>query len=100
MRVIQQITFPTATFNAAVRDGSVSAKISSILEVVRPEAVYFTEHTGRRGATVVVQLDNNSSLPQVCEPWFLNFDATVESRIAMTPDDLRKADLEQFLGSD
>ena len=48
---------------------------------------------------VILDVDDASSFPRVCEPWYLNFEAKIEMRIAMTPDDLRKCDLESFLGT-
>jgi hypothetical protein len=42
--------FPHKQFNAAVKDDTASDKIRRILEDTKPEAVYFTEHNGQRGA--------------------------------------------------
>jgi hypothetical protein len=35
-------------------------------------------------------------MPRLAEPWFLNFDATVEFLPAMTPADLQKAGLAEI----
>ena len=94
MRMLLQVRIPHDTFNAAVRDGSVGDKINRILEVIKPEAVYFTEQCGRRGAIMIVDLPDPSKVPAYAEPWFLTFNADVEFHVAMTPDDLRKAGLE------
>jgi hypothetical protein len=48
MRMLMQATFPHATFNAAIKDGTVGSKIQRILEEIKPEAVYFTEYGGHR----------------------------------------------------
>lgn len=96
MRILLNVKFPHREFNAAVKDGSVGSKISRILEHIKPEAVYFTEQDGRRGAVLVVDLADPSKIPALAEPWFLTFSADVEFRVAMTPDDLRKAGLESF----
>lgn len=42
---------------------------------------------------MVVEVLDASSIPSVAEPWFLNFEANCEFNIAMTADDLMKADL-------
>jgi hypothetical protein len=65
-----------------------------ILEAIRPEAVYFSETDGKRGGVLVVEVSEPSDVPRLAEPWFLTFDASVELRICMTPEDLGKADLE------
>jgi hypothetical protein len=94
MRILVNVKLPHREFNAAVKDGSVGSKIGRILEHIRPEAVYFTEQDGQRGAVLVVDLADPSKIPALAEPWFLTFNADVELRVAMTPDDLNKAGLE------
>ena len=96
MRMLINVKFPVAEFNEAVRDGSIGGKIRRILEEVQPENVYFTEQNGQRSAVMVVDLDDASKVPSLCEPWFLTFNATVEPRIAMSPDDLQKSGLENL----
>jgi hypothetical protein len=88
------VEFPPEPFNTAVRDGSVGSKIQKILEAIKPEAAYFSEHNGRRGGTFVVNVGGPSDIPGLAEPWFLTFHAEVELRIAMTPEDLARASLD------
>ena len=95
MRILLNITFPSAEFNAAVRDGTVGAKLKKILDHIKPEAVYFTEQKGQRGAVLVVEMADASQIPALAEPWFLTFNADVEFRVAMTPADLQKAELDK-----
>jgi hypothetical protein len=87
------VTMPHEPFNNAVRNGSVSEKLDRILKEAKPEAVYFTERDAHRGAILIFDLADPSKIPSVAEPWFLSFNADVEFRIAMTPEDLRKAGL-------
>jgi len=94
--MLMHVEFPLEPFNTAVRDGSVGAKVQKILEAIKPEAAYFSEHNGRRGATLVVKVNESSEIPAIAEPWFLTFDAQVEMRIAMTPEDLGRAGLEKL----
>jgi hypothetical protein len=42
---------------------------------------------------MIVEVPDASAIPSISEPWFLNFEAICEFKIAMTPDDLIKADL-------
>src|ERR1039457_2472303 len=94
MRMLMHVQFPSEPFNAAVRDGSIGPKIRKILEATKPEAAYFSEHNGRRGGTFVGNLAGPSDAPALAEPWFLTFNAEVEFRIAMTPEDLARASLD------
>jgi len=92
--MLMHVQFPPEPFNSAVRDGSAGPKIQKILEAIRPEAAYFSEHHGRRGGTFVVNVNSPSDVPMLAEPFFLTFDAEVEFRIAMTPEDLARASLD------
>jgi hypothetical protein len=94
MRMLLQVKLPVEPFNAAVRDGSVGKKIQRILEDTKPEAVYFTEMDGHRGAIMIVNLEDPSKVPALAEPWFLQFNAECSFHIVMTPDVLAKAGLE------
>lgn len=96
MRMLLNVRIPHQQFNAAVKDGTVGSKIERILEATKPEAVYFTEHNGERGAVMIVNLPDASKIPALSEPWFLTFQADVEFRIAMTPADLKKAGLDKL----
>jgi len=93
MRVIMLAQFPIEPFNTATRNGTVGAKMKQILDELKPEAAYFTERDGRRGGIFVVDVKSASDIPRLAEPWFLSFNAEVEFRIAMTPEDLAHADL-------
>ena len=94
MRVLLDVKIPHDAFNAAVRDGSAGDKLKRILEATKPEAVYFTERGGQRGAIMVVNLDDPSKIPTFAEPWFLTFNADVQFHVAMTPEDLTRAGLD------
>ena len=43
MRMLMNVKIPHQPFNAAVKDGTIGAKLNRILEAVKPEAVYFKE---------------------------------------------------------
>jgi len=94
MRVLMHIHLPIEPFNTAVRDGSAGQKMQRILEAIKPEAAYFCEHNGQRGGTWVVNVNDPSDIPRLAEPWFLTFNAEVEFRIAMTAEDLGRANLD------
>ena len=94
MKMLLQVRIPHESFNAAVRDGSAGDKLKRILEATKPEVVYFTEQDGERVAIMVVNLDDPSKVPMFAEPWFLTFNADVEFRVAMTPEDLARAGLD------
>ena len=94
MRMLVHVEFPLEPFNTMVRNGTAGQKIQKILEAIKPEAAYFTEFDGKRGGTLVVNVNNASDVPALAEPFFLTFNAEIRVRIAMTPEDLGKANLE------
>lgn len=96
MRMLLNIRIPHQPFNAAVKDGTVGPKLKGILEAIKPEAAYFTEQNGQRGAVLVVDLPDPTKVPALAEPWFLTFQADVEFRVVMSPADLEKAALESL----
>jgi hypothetical protein len=96
MRMLIKVKIPHEEFNNAVRDGSVGHKLRRILEDIKPEAVYFTEQNGQRGAILIIDLIDPSKVPAFAEPWFLTFNADVEFHVVMTPEDLQKAGLEEL----
>ena len=96
MRMLMTVKMPNTEFNAAVRYGSASKVMNHILEVTAAEAVYFTEMQGQRTVLLVLNIDDPSQIPRLAEPWFLSFNAAVEFRVAMTPEDIRKAGLEDL----
>ena len=96
MRMLLHVRIPHEEFNAAVRDGCVGRKMKQILDETRAEAVYFTEYDGRRGAIMIINIDDPSEVPKFAEPWFLSFNADVQFHIAMTPEELGRAGLEKL----
>ena len=94
MRVLMKVTMPHAKFNAAVKDGTATARMKRILAELKPEAAYFTEFDGKRTGILIVDLADPSQIPAMAEPWFLQFEADVEIHPAMTAEDLGKANLD------
>jgi len=96
MRMLLHAKIPHEEFKAAVRDGSVEKKMKMILEEVKAEAVYFTNYDGRRGAIMIININDPSEVPKFAEPWFLSFNADVQFHVAMTPEELGRAGLEKL----
>jgi len=93
MKMLVNVTWPIEPFNSMVRNGTAGEIIGRVIDDIKPESIYFTELEGNRGAVMVVNVAEASDIPSIAEAWFLNFEAFCEFRIAMTPDDLMKANL-------
>lgn len=94
MKMLLTVEFPLEPFNSLVRSGTVGQIIERILESIKPEAAYFTEQDGARGAIFVIDVQAPADVPAFAEPFFLSFQATCKFRILMSPQDLQQAGLE------
>jgi len=96
MKMLVNVTCPVEPFNSLVRNGTAGETMGRIIESIKPESVYFTEFDGNRSIVMVVEVANASEIPSIAEPWYLNFEADCEFKIAMTPDDLMNANLNEL----
>ena len=96
MKMLVNVSFPIEPFKTLVREGRAGIILERIIEEIKPESIYFSEREGNRGATFIVEITDASEIPSIAEPWFLNFEAHCEFRIAMTPDDLMRANLNKL----
>jgi hypothetical protein len=96
MRMMMTASFPLEPFNAMVRNGSVGPTLKKILADLKPEAAWFVEEEGKRGGVFIVEVPDQSRIPFFAEPFFLLFNAECRFRIAMTPDDLGRAGLDEL----
>ena|SRR2546426_9974321 len=94
MRMLLTVTMPHEPFNTLVREKKAGAIIGRILEELTPEAVYFTEENGTRGAVLVIDVAEPSRIPSFAEPFFLTFNADCRFRLVMSPEELGRAGLD------
>ena len=93
MRMLMKVNIDTSTANNAVRNGTLGSTMKSILDDLKPEAVYFTDDGGERTAFIFFDMKEVSQIPAVAEPWFLAFNAKVHFRPTMNLGDLAQAGL-------
>jgi len=91
--MLVNVKLPIEPFNSMVKSGTAGEIIGRVVDDIKPEVIYFTELDGNRGAVMVVDVPSASAVPKIAEPWYLNFEAECEFKIAMSPDDLMQADL-------
>ena len=96
MRMLLTVTMPHEPFNTLVRSKKAGKIIERILQEIKPEAAYFTEQDGTRGAILVVNVADPSKVPSMAEPFFLNFNADCRFRIVMSPEELGKCGLDDI----
>jgi hypothetical protein len=96
MRMMLTASIPHEPCNSLVRENKLGAILKRILDELKPEAAYFTEQDGKRGAVLILDVSDASRIPALAEPFFLNFSADCRFRICMTPDDFGKAGLDEI----
>jgi hypothetical protein len=96
MRMLLNVRMPHEPFNTLVRQGTAGAILGRVLDDIKAEAVYFTEQDGKRAAILIVDVKDPSRVPSIVEPFFLLFNADCHFQIVMSPEDLKKAGLEEL----
>jgi len=92
MRMLLRASIPVETGNAAIKAGTLGSTVETILADLKPEAVYFfPDDSGLRSVSAVFDMQDQSQIPAVAEPWFLAFNAKVSIRPVMSPQDFAKA---------
>jgi hypothetical protein len=92
MRTLIHISIPVETGNAAARAGTLGSTMQKILQSMKVEAAYFTTTpSGERGGFIVCDLQDNSQIPAIAEPFFLAFNARLWFHPVMNAEDLAKA---------
>jgi hypothetical protein len=90
--MLLRVSIPVESGNAAAKAGTLGSTIEKILADLKPEAAYFiADDDGNRSGSIVFDMQDQSQIPSVAEPWFLAFNAKVSIRPVMTPQDLAKA---------
>jgi hypothetical protein len=97
MRMMISVTIPHEPCNTLIKGNKFGPLMKKILDQIKPEAAYFTEMEGTRGAVLIVDVADPSKVPMMAEPFFLNFNADCRFRICMSPADLSQAGLDEIV---
>jgi|SRR5215467_4963164 len=91
MHFLVKASIPVEVGNRKMRDGTLGATTDAILKVAKPEAVYFSDVDGVRTIYTIMNVTDAGDLSPVLEAWYLGVSASVEVRMACTPEDMAKA---------
>lgn len=91
MKLLVKVQIPVEKGNQKVKDGTLSTTLGEIMARQKPEAVYFTDVDGQRAIYTVVNVNDSSEISLIAEPYYLGFNAKVEIKTVLTPDDIGKA---------
>ena len=91
MRMLIKATIPTEKGNASLVDGSMMTSFESILEDLKPEAVYLTIENGARTMLLIINMEESSEMLGIVEPLFLSMGAHLTLTPVATAEDFEKA---------
>ena len=89
MRMLMKAQLPVESGNEGIKGGSLPGLIRQTLDLLKPEAAYFTVLDGKRTMLAVFDMESAADLPRICEPLFLGVNAAIEVTPCMNADDLR-----------
>ena len=96
MRFLVNISLPHEPFNRLIREGVAGARLGRVVEETRPEHIVFLEQAGRRAAVALYEVPDATRMCAIAEPWFLTFEAECTFHLAMTPEDLARAGMDEL----
>lgn len=89
MRTYVRITPDIEKANRAIPDGTFERLLQHTMEMLKPETAFFFADGGKRTANLVFDLKDQSDIPMIAEPWFIEMSATVEFFPCMNVDDVK-----------
>lgn len=89
MRMLLKVGIPVEAGNRAIKDGELPKTISTFVEQMKPEAVFFVGENGLRTGYFFFDLKDASTIPVACEPFFVKLNATIELTPAMNIEELK-----------
>jgi len=90
VRTMLKITVPVGAGNDAIQSGRLPQALKQTIDRLKPEAAYFFPEDGLRSAMFIFDLKDPSEIPEIAEPLFSAFHATVDFKPVMNLDDLQK----------
>ncbi|MFH9012671.1 hypothetical protein ACH4C6_14935 [Streptomyces sp. NPDC017943] len=90
MRVLLKACMDTEKANEAIRNGTMGKLLQESLELIKPEAAYFTSENGRRTAFMVFDMQDSAQMPVLSEPFFLNLGAEITYTPVMNVEDVQR----------
>jgi hypothetical protein len=95
MRTLMKVQMDTEAANQAIKNGSMQSVMQSTMDMLKPEAAYFTAEGGMRTAFIIFDLHDPAQMPTIAEPLFQPLKAKISMTPVMNADDLQ-AGLEQL----
>ena len=96
MKMLLRVVMPHEPFNSMVRQGTVGKVLEKIMAEIKPEAAYFSLEDGYRSALLVININKPGDYIKYAEPFFLQFNAKIDYKIVISPEEMRASGLEEI----
>jgi hypothetical protein len=90
MKFLLRLHMPTEHGNKTLQDPNFPKKMESVLNQIKPEAVYFSSIDGERGITMIVNLPSADMIATIAEPLWMTFNCKLDFEPLMELADLQK----------
>jgi hypothetical protein len=91
MKFLVRLHMPTESGNKMLQDpNAFQKKMESVLNQVKPEAVYFAPIEGERGIYMIVNLPSADMIATIGEPLWMTFNCKLDFTPVMELSDLQK----------
>ncbi len=89
MRMMMKVSIPVEAGNKGVKEGILPKTVMGFVELMKPEACYFTAEGGKRTAFFFFDLKDAAMIPTAAEPFFMNLNASIELSPTMNLEDMK-----------
>ncbi len=90
MRMMLRAQLSTPKSSEALRSGKLKEVMQKTMELLKPEAAYFTAEGGARTMFLFFDMQDSAMMPTMLEPLFGELHAEITLTPAMNPNDLMK----------
>ena len=90
MRTMLRVEMEVVASNQAITDGMLPKVLQTLIQAIHPEASYFFADHGKRTALFVFDMRDSSQIPQIVEPLFEQFNASIDIKPVMNLEELQK----------
>jgi hypothetical protein len=87
--MMMKVSMPVEAGNKGVKDGALPKTVMGFVEQMKPEACFFTAVDGQRTGFFVFDLKDPTMIPSICEPFFMNLNASIDLSPAMNLEDMK-----------
>ncbi|MGA8114550.1 MAG: hypothetical protein WCA46_12860 [Actinocatenispora sp.] len=89
MRMLMKFDIDTEAGNQLIKAGQMEKAMRGMLDMLHPEAAYFTPQGGKRAGFMIFDLDDMADVPRILEPMFEELHAHVELLPVMNLEELQ-----------